>query len=148
MLKGIPSLLSPDLMHALQSMGHGDEIVLADGNFPSVSNARRLVRADGLGVCALLEAIVRLLPLDEFVEDHAVVMATVDPKAPEPSIWEEFRRVLAHGEGRAVTLTPIERHAFYERARQAYCIVATSEKALYANLLLKKGVVREHGPGA
>ena len=143
MLKGIPSLLSPDLMHALLSMGHGDEIVLADGNFPGPSHARRLIRADGLGVCALLEAIVRFLPLDGFVEDHAVVMAVVDPKAPEPPIWEEFRQILAHGEGSAVTLTAIERHAFYERARQAYCIVATSERALYANLLLKKGVVQE-----
>ena len=143
MLKGIPSLLSPDLMHALLSMGHGDEIVLADGNFPGPSHARRLIRADGLGVCALLEAIVRFLPLDGFVEDHAVVMAVVDPKAPEPPIWEEFRQILAHGEGSAVHLTAIERHAFYQRARQAYCIVATSERALYANLLLKKGVVQE-----
>ena len=143
MLKGIPSLLSPDLMHALLSMGHGDEIVLADGTFPGPSHAKRLIRADGRGVCALLEAIVRFLPLDAFVEDHAVVMAVVDPKAPEPPIWEEFRRILAHGEGSAVDLTAIERDAFYERARRAYCIVATSEKALYANLLLKKGVVQE-----
>jgi L-fucose mutarotase len=143
MLKGIPSLLSPDLMHALLSMGHGDEIVLADGNFPAPSHAKRLVRADGLGVCALLEAIVGFLPLDAFVEDRAVVMAVVDPKAPEPAIWEEFRRILADGEGSPVDLTAIERSAFYERARRAYCIVATSERALYANLLLKKGVVQE-----
>ena len=143
MLKGIPSLLSPDLMHALLSMGHGDEIVLADGNFPGPSHAKRLIRADGLGVCALLEAIVRFLPLDAFVEDRAVVMAVVDPKAPEPPIWEEFRRILAHGEGSTVDLTAIERDAFYQRARRAYCIVATGEKALYANLLLKKGVVQE-----
>ena len=142
MLKGIPSLLSPDLMHALLSMGHGDEIVLADGNFPGPSHARRLIRADGLGVCALLEAAVRFFPLDAFVEDHAVVMAVVDPKAPEPPIWEEFRRILAHGEGRPVTLTATPREAFYERARRAYCIVATSESALYANLLLKKGVIQ------
>jgi L-fucose mutarotase len=143
MLKGIPSLLSPDLMHALLSMGHGDEIVLADGNFPGPSHTTRLIRADGLGVCAMLETIVRFFPLDEFVEDHAVVMAVVDPKAPEPPIWEEFRQLLAHGEGRAITLTAVERQSFYERARRAYCIVATSERALYANLLLKKGVVLE-----
>ena len=143
MLKGIPSLLSPDLMHALLSMGHGDEIVLADGNFPGPSHAKQLIRADGLGVCALLEAIVRFFPLDEFVEDHAVVMAVVDPKVPEPPIWEEFRRLLAEDEGRAVTLTAIPREAFYERARQAFCIVSSSESALYANLLLKKGVVLE-----
>jgi L-fucose mutarotase len=143
MLKGIPSLLSPDLMHALLSMGHGDEIVLADGNFPGPSHAKQLIRADGLGVCTLLEAIVRFFPLDEFVEDHAVVMAVVDPKAPEPPIWEEFRRLLAEGEGRAVTLTAIPREVFYERARRAFCIVSSSESALYANLLLKKGVVLE-----
>jgi L-fucose mutarotase len=143
MLKEIPSLLSPDLMHALLSMGHGDEIVLADGNFPGASHARRLIRADGLGVCALLEAIAKFFPLDDFVEDHAVVMAVVDPKAPEPPIWEEFRRILAHGEGRPVTLTPIPREAFYERTRLAYGVVATGESALYANLLLKKGVVVE-----
>ena len=146
MLKGIPPLLSPDLMHALLSMGHGDEIVLADGNFPGPSHARLLVRADGLGVCSLLEAIVRFFPLDGFVEDHAVVMAVVDPKAPEPPIWEDFRRILTQGEGSPVSLTPIERDAFYERARRAYCIVATSEGALYANLLLKKGVVQETQP--
>jgi L-fucose mutarotase len=91
----------------------------------------------------MLAVIVRFFPLDGFVEDHAVVMAVVDPEAPDPPIWEEFRQILAQEEGRAVTLTAIERQAFYERARRAYCIVATSEKALYANLLLKKGVVLE-----
>ncbi len=143
MLKNIPSVLSPDLMHALMSMGHGDEFVFADGNFPGASNAQRLIRADGLDVCTLLEAVVRFFPLDQYVDDHAVVMQVVEPDAPEPPIWEDFRRILAEGEGKPVLLTPIERHAFYARARQAYCIVATSEKALYANLLLKKGVVAE-----
>ena len=141
MLKGIPTVISPELVYALMSMGHGDEIVIADGNFPAVSNAQRLVRADGLGVCELLEAIMEFFPLDTFVEDHAVVMAVVDPDAEKPPIWSEFKKILDEAENRSVQLTPIERHQFYERSRKAYCIVATSEAALYANLILKKGVV-------
>ena len=143
MLKNIPSILSPALMDALMSMGHGDEIVLADGNFPAASHARKLVRADGLDACALLEAIVKFFPLDSYDPEHAVVMQVVESHAPEPPIWQEFRRILAGGEGRPVRLTPIERFAFYERAKSADAIVATGEKALYANLLLKKGVVTE-----
>ena len=141
MLKGIPNIISPDLMHALMSMGHGDELVLADGNFPADSHAQRLVRADGLDVRPLLEAITRFFPLDTFVDDPAVVMAVVDPTADQPPIWGDFQRILAAKEGDWVKLTPIERHAFYARAREAYCVVATSETALYANLILKKGVV-------
>ena len=141
MLKGIPNIISPDLMHALMSMGHGDELVLADGNFPADSHAQRLVRADGLDVCLLLEAIMGFFPLDTFVDDPAVVMAVVDPTADHPPIWGDFQRILAAKEGDWVKLTPIERHAFYARAREAYCVVATSETALYANLILKKGVV-------
>jgi len=141
MLKGIPNIISPDLMHTLMSMGHGDELVLADGNFPADSHAQRLVRADGLDVCLLLEAIMEFFPLDAFVDDPAVVMAVVDPTADRPPIWEDFQRILAAKEGNWIKLTPIERHAFYARAREAYCVVATSETALYANLILKKGVV-------
>ena len=129
-------------MHALMSMGHGDEIVLADGNFPAASNAQRLIRADGLDVCTLLKDIMRFFPLDDaFADEYAVVMAVVDSAAPEPPIWKRFRRIIDAAEAKALKLTPIERHAFYERSRQAYAIVATSETALYANLILKKGVV-------
>ena len=142
MLKGVPKAISPDLMHALMSMGHGDEIVLADGNFPAASNAQRLIRADGLDVCTLLEAVMRFFPLDDaFAHEYAVVMAVVDSAAPEPPIWERFRHIIDAAEAKALKLTPIERHAFYERSRQAYAVVATSETALYANLILKKGVV-------
>ncbi len=141
MLKGIPNTISPDLMHALMNMGHGDEIVLADGNFPAASHAQQLIRADGLDVCTLLEAIMKFFPLDTFVDDPTVVMAVVDPTAENPPIWKDFERILKSAEGDWVKLTPIERFAFYERTRGAYCIVATSETALYANLILKKGVV-------
>ena len=143
MLKNIPEVISPDLMHAAMSMGHGDEIVLADGNFPAASNAKRLIRADGLDVCTLLEAIMQFIPIDTFVEDHAVVMATVASEEPDPPIWEEFSQILAVEEEQ-IKLTSIERHAFYARARNAYAVVATSETALYANLILKKGVVLNH----
>jgi len=143
MLKNIPEVISPDLMHSVMSMGHGDEIVLADGNFPAASNAKRLIRADGLDVCTLLEAIMQFFPIDTFVEDHAVVMATVASEEPDPPIWEEFSQILAVEEEQ-IKLTSIERHAFYARARNAYAVVATSETALYANLILKKGVVLNH----
>lgn len=141
MLKGIPVVISPALMHALMSMGHGDEIVIADGNFPAASNAQRLIRADGLDVCELLSAIMKFFPLDSYVEDHAVVMEVAEPDAERPSIWTEFKKILDSAENKSVELTPVERHQFYERSRKAYCIVATSETALYANLILKKGVV-------
>ncbi|MDA1192485.1 MAG: fucose isomerase [Candidatus Poribacteria bacterium] len=146
MLRGIPRAISPDLMHVLLSMGHGDEIVLADGNFPSVTHARRLVRADGLSVPDVLNAIARFFPLDSYADDHAVVMATVED-IPSPPIWTTFEAVLAESEGKVVTLTPIERFAFYERAGRAFAVVATSESAVYANLILKKGVVQPHETG-
>lgn len=141
MLKGVPRLISPELMHVLMKMGHGDELVLADGNFPADSNAQRIVRADGHGVVEVLEAVLKFLPLDTFVEFPAAVMQPVDPKTPEPPIWNEFRQTIAVAERRSISLQPIERFAFYERARQAYAIIATSDTALYANLILKKGVV-------
>ncbi len=141
MLKGVPTAISPELMYVLMRMGHGDELVLGDGNFPADSNAQRIVRADGLDVVTVLDAVLKFFPIDTFSEDVAVVMQPVDKNAPEPPIWKEFRRVLELHEKRRVELTPIERFAFYERARKAYAIVATSETALYANLILKKGVV-------
>ena len=140
MLKGIPREISPDLMDVLMRMGHGDKLVLADAHFPAESHARRVVRADGLGVPSLLEAILQFLPLDTFVDRPAAVMQPVDPGMPEPPIWEEFRHRLAAGTGSQVVLETVERFAFYDRARAAYAIVATGETALYANLILKKGV--------
>ncbi len=128
-------------MHVLMSMGHGDEIVLADANFPAAACARRLVTMSGHGVPVVLEAILRLLPLDTYVEDNAVVMGVVPGDPVVPVIWDEYRRLLAAAEGGEVRLTQVERMAFYERSRQAFAIVATSEPALYANLILKKGVV-------
>ena len=132
MLKNIPPIISPELISILMRMGHGDEIVLADGN---------LVRADGHGVIPLLDAIMQFFPLDTFVDHPASVMQPVDDDAIEPPIWSDYRRVLAAHEGHEVELRPIERFRFYDFAKSAYAIVATGETAIYANLILKKGVV-------
>ena len=141
MLKGIPPILSPDLMHMMMSMGHGDELVLADANFPAATNARRLVRADGHGVPDVLEAVLKFFPLDTYVPEPAVVMAVVPGDKVEPVIWKDYERILGAAEGRDVPLAQIERNGFYTRARMAFGVVATGEKALYANLILVKGVV-------
>lgn len=142
MLKGISPLLSPELLSVLARMGHGDDIVIADGNFPAESVGQRVVRADGHGVVALLHALLPLFPIDTFVDGPAIVMQPVDPHTPEPPIWTNFRAALQRAEGRAIPLVPIERQAFYDRAKQAFAVVATGETAVYANLMLKKGVVR------
>ena len=141
MLKGVSSAISPELMAVLMRMGHGDEIVLADGNFPADSHAQRLVRADGLNVPQILQAIAPLFPLDTYA-DPAFVMQPVPGDPPSPPIWEQFRELLQTFEQRPIELTEVERFAFYEQAKQAYAVVATSETALYANLILKKGVVQ------
>lgn len=141
MLKQIPPVISPQLMLVLMEMGHGDELVLADGNFPAASNARRLVRADGHPAVDLLAALLKFLPVDTFVPDVAVVMQPVDPAQAPPPIWSQFSRLLKQAEGREIPLTRIDRQQFYQRSRDAYAIIATGETALYANLILKKGVV-------
>jgi len=141
MLKGVSPLLSPELLFTIAKMGHGDELVIGDGNFPADSHAERIIRADGLSVPAVIEALLQFFPLDTFVPAPAGVMQPVDENAPEPPIWKDFRRLLEVGEGRRVELELIERFEFYERAKKSYAIVATSETALYANIILKKGVV-------
>ncbi len=146
MLKGVPPIVSAELMHALMSMGHGDEIVLADGNFPAAACAQRLIVVPGHGVPPVLEAVLRFFPLDTYAEDNAVVMGVVPGDSTVPVIWDEYRRLLAAAEGREVALTEMERMAFYGRARGAFAIVATSEPALYANMILKKGVVTGREP--
>jgi len=141
MLKGIPTAISPELMFILMKMGHGDELVLADGNFPADSHARRIVRADGLTVPDVLQALLQFFPLDAYVDAAAFVMQPVPGDPPKPPIWKRFSQLLAAAEGKSVALKQVERFEFYEQARRAYAVVATSETALYANLILKKGVV-------
>lgn len=141
MLKGISPLLSPQLLKVLSEMGHGDELVLADANFPSESCGQRVVRADGLAMPGLLDGILSLFPLDQYDADHFVLMQVTpgDPYVPE--IWATYEELLhKHEPGSRMGQT--ERFAFYERAKRAYAVVATGEKALYANIILKKGVVK------
>lgn len=145
MLKNIPSILSPDLLKILMEMGHSDEIVIADGNFPSASMAQRLIRLDGHGVPEVLNAILELFPLDSYVEAPVALMQ-VGENDQVPIIWETYRQIIADREGvlwgKEIAIEPIERFSFYERAKKAYAIIATGETALYANILLKKGVVK------
>ena len=141
MLKGISPILSPELLKILMEMGHGDEIVIGDGNFPAASCAQRLVRLDGHGVCEILDAVLALFPLDTYVDAPAAVMAVAPGDSYQPDIWPEYERIIQAREGN-FAIEKIERFAFYERAKKAYAIVATGESALYANLILKKGVVR------
>lgn len=139
MLKGISPILSPELLKILMEMGHGDEIVIGDGNFPAASNAQRLVRLDGHGVNEILAAILQLMPLDTYVDAPVALMDNGDPSTPPP-IWAEYRATVDAAEGdKAFEL--VERFAFYERAKKAYAIIATGETAIYANVILKKGVV-------
>lgn len=141
MLKGIPPIISPELMKVLMDMGHGDELVIADGNFPAVTNARRLVRADGHGVPELLDAILKLLPLDDRVEKPVALMAVMKGDPTKPVIWEKYREIVASYDQRAASFELVERFAFYERASKAFAVLATGEAALYANVILKKGVI-------
>jgi len=141
MLKNIPPILSPELLKVLMEMGHGDEIVLADGNFPAASVAQRLLRCDGHGVPELLEAVLKFFPLDIYVEKPVGLMAVVPGDKTQPTIWETYRTIVRNSGERFSDFEFIERFAFYERAKKAYAVVATSEKALYANVILKKGVL-------
>jgi len=141
MLKGIPTNLSPELFKILMEMGHGDEIVLADGNFPASSNAKRLVRADGHDIPSLLESIMKFFPLDTFVEAPVKFMETVDPNEPKPPIWKVYQNLLTEATGTKVEIEYVDRFEFYNQAREAYAILATSESALYGNVILKKGVI-------
>jgi L-fucose mutarotase len=142
MLKGISSAISPDLIKVLMEMGHGDELVIADGNFPSASIAQRLVRADGLGCSVLLDAILRIFPLDQYVEKPVALMAVVPGDPYKPTIWDDYRKIIQQHEPDLTDFEYVERFAFYERARKAYAVLATSEMALYANIILKKGVIK------
>jgi len=142
MLKGISPVISPDLIKVLMEMGHGDELVIADGNFPAASVAQRLVRADGLGGTLLLEAILQIFPLDPYVEKPVALMAVVPGDPYKPVIWEEYRQTVKKHEPDFLDFEYVERFAFYERAKKAYAVLASSEMALYANIILKKGVIK------
>jgi L-fucose mutarotase len=142
MLKGIDPLLSADLLHVLRSMGHGDDLVIVDANFPAASMGRRVVRDDGVSATRMLEAVLSVMPLDEFVDQPCARMEVVDDPDAVPEICREFQKIIDGAEHRRYQLAKIERFAFYERARQAFALVQTGETRLYGNVLLKMGVIR------
>ncbi len=142
MLKNIPPILSPELLKILMEMGHGDEIVLADGNFPAQSLGQRVIRADGHGVNELLDAIMQLFPLDTYTDKPVMLMEVVKGDDIVPTIWADYDATINKYEPENCKIEMIERFAFYERAKTAYAVVATGETAIYANIILKKGVVK------
>ena len=143
MLKGIPSVLSPELLKILMEMGHGDEIVIADGNFPSANIAKRLVRLDGHGVPEILDAVMKFFPLDTYTEKPVALMEVVPGDDIKPLIWDDYRNIIRKHEPDRCNIEFVDRFAFYERDKYAYAVIATGESAVYANILLKKGVVKE-----
>ncbi len=146
MLKGIPKIISPQLLKVLSEMGHGDTLVIGDGNFPaeSIGKDSIVIRMDGHDVPEILDAILKLYPLDTYVDKSVNLMKVVPGDTVETPIWDVYKQIVAKYDVRgANTVGNIERFAFYEEAKKAYAIIATSEKALYANVILTKGVVVE-----
>ena len=145
MLKGIPKILSPELLKVLCEMGHSDRLVIADGNFPSESIGKnaKVIRCDGHGVPELLEAILTVFPLDTYVENPVSLMQVMPGDNVETPIWDEYREIISKYDERGEkAIGQTERFAFYDEAKTAYAIIATGESALYANIMLQKGVVK------
>jgi L-fucose mutarotase len=141
MLKNIPPILSPDLLHALRAMGHGDELVIVDANFPAESSGPPVIRLDGLSATEVADAVLTLMPLDDFVENAAFAMEVVDNPRKREQTHRDFDKLIKKHEP-SMQLALLERFAFYERAAQAFVIVQTGERRLYRNILLKKGIIR------
>ncbi len=144
MLKGIPQILSPELLKVLCEMGHSDRIVLSDGNFPAESMGKDciVIRCDGHGIPELLEAILEVFPLDTYIEKPVNLMEVVPGDTVETPIWDTYKEIVSKYDNRGdEAVGNIERFAFYEESKKAYAIIATGEKALYANVILQKGVV-------
>ena len=148
MLKNIPPILSPELLKVLAEMGHGDRICIGDGNFPSASMAKAegagLVRADGHGIPALLDAILQVIPLDAYVETPVMTMEKMecDRDLPIP-VWDEYKAIVARHDPRGESAVgSYERFEFYRQAKKCYCILQSGETSVYANVILQKGVIK------
>ncbi|WP_281857970.1 RbsD/FucU family protein [Litoreibacter halocynthiae] len=141
MLLNIPSILSPDLLWTLRAMGHGDDLVIADANFPATALGDRCHRLDGLSATDVLQAVLTVLPLDNFVANPALVMEVVDDPDAVPPIVAEFQDITTATADNPVTLGKLERFAFYDHAKTAFAIIQTGETRLYGNIILKKGVI-------
>jgi len=143
MLKHIDPVLSPELLSTLRAMGHGDELAIVDANYPAQSSGRPVIRIDGAtSATRLAEAVLSLMPLDEFVPCAAFHMQVVDDPTAQLPIFAEFRALLERYEPSAARLEGIERFAFYERVKRCFAVLVTGERRLYANLILKKGIIR------
>ncbi len=150
MLKGISPLLNADVLYALRAMGHGDDLIVADVNFPSDSIARqtrlgRLLRIDNVTAAEAVEAILSLYPLDTFVEDSASRMEIVGNPDEVPPVQHEVQRAVDRAEGKSWPMLGVERYAFYERAKQAYCVIQTGERRFYGCFAFRKGVIPPEG---
>ncbi len=140
MLKGISPLLTPELLKVLAEMGHGDEIILSDAHFPGHTVGPQVLRADGLGVAALLDAILPLFELDAYVDAPLLMMAAVPGDSLDPKVETAYRAAVDRHAPKTPPIARIDRFAFYDRAKTAYAIVVTGETAKYGNIILKKGV--------
>ena len=150
MLKGINPLLNADVLYALRAMGHGDRLVVCDTNFPADSIARQtafgeLLRIDNVSTAKAIEAILSVLPLDTFVDDAAMRMEIVGQPQEVPPVQREVQAVIDRAEGRSWPLVGVERHAFYEKAKAAYCVIATGERRFYGCFIFSKGVIAPDG---
>ena len=141
MLKNIPPILGPDLLGILRAMGHGDEIAIVDANYPADSAGPELVRLDGISATDVLEAVLTLMPLDDFVDEAAIVMQVVGDASARPPVVDEFDAIVKKHEPK-MGVSSLERFAFYDRVKTGYAIVQSGERRLYGNILLKKGIIR------
>lgn len=144
MLKGIPRLISPELLKALCEMGHGDRLVIADGNFPAeaLGKNNKVIRYDGNGTLELLTAILQLIPLDVSVEHPVALMEVSKGDDTKVTIWKKYEQIISQFDSRGEsTICMLERQEYYEEAKKAYLIIATGESATYANIILQKGVI-------
>ena len=140
MLKNIPKIISPELLKILCEMGHGDEIVIADGNFPAETCGQRVVRADGHGGEDILDAVLSLIPLDTYAQENLLLMQTTNGD-PTPTMWDKYFAIAKKHDDN-LRAGNLERFEFYERAKKAYAVIATGEGAIYANVIIKKGVIK------
>ena len=146
MLKGIPKVISPELIKVLMEMGHSDRIVISDGNFPAetIGKNAKVIRADGHGVPEILDAILKLMPLDTYIDCPVSLMQVMPGDNAKTPIWDTYKEIVSKYDERGKdAFAEIERFKFYEEAKNAYAIIATGETAIYANIMLQKGVVVE-----
>lgn len=141
MLYHIPSIITPELLYAMRAMGHGDELLITDANFPATSHGRECIRLSGVNSSEALSAILTLLPIDTFIENPFVIMEAVDNPEITPPTVEDFTEIIRQKTSHTSSLTGLERFAFYKRAKTAFVIIQTSDIRPYANIMIKKGVI-------